>query len=285
MIKVGFIDYYLDEWHANNYPRFISECVGDEIKVCYAYGEIASPKSGKTSEEWCEEKGVECCKTIEEVIEKSDVLMVLAPDNAEKKEELSELAMKSGKRTVIDKTFTTDYDSAKRIFDLAEKYNTPVYTTSALRYAPDYNQIDRDSITAINLIGPNDFDIYSIHMLEPLMSIIRMDAKRVMYIPGESFYTLNIELADGRPASISGYMYPRFPYMIAVASNEKEKNMVVKAEQPFWPGFTADVCDFFKTGEVKVDHKESLAIMAIRTAGLEAMKKPYEWVTVENKVF
>ncbi len=285
MIKVGFIDYYLDEWHANNYPRFISECVGDEIKVCYAYGEIASPKSGKTSEEWCEEKGIKCCKTVEEVIEKSDVLMVLAPDNAEKKEELSELAMKSGKRTVIDKTFTTGYDSAKRIFDLAEKYNTPVYTTSALRYAPDYNQIDRDSITAINLIGPNDFDIYSIHMLEPLMSIIRMDAKRVMYIPGESFYTLNIELADGRPASISGYTYPRFPYMIAVASNEKEKNMVVKAEQPFWPGFTADVCDFFKTGEVKVDHKESLAIMAIRSAGLEAMKKPYEWVTVENKGF
>ena len=23
MIKVGFIDYYLDEWHANNYPAWI----------------------------------------------------------------------------------------------------------------------------------------------------------------------------------------------------------------------------------------------------------------------
>ena len=57
MIKLGFIDYYLDEWHANNYPRFINDCVGDEIKVAYAYGMIASPKTQKTSE--CKEEGRE----------------------------------------------------------------------------------------------------------------------------------------------------------------------------------------------------------------------------------
>lgn len=285
MIKVGFIDYYLDEWHANNYPKFIKDCVGDEIVVSYAYGQIASPKSGKTSEEWCNERGIQCCATIEEVVEKSDVLMVLAPDNAEKKEELSKLAMMSGKPCVIDKTFTTGYDSAKRIFDLAEKYNTPVYTTSALRYAPDYEKIDRETLTSINLVGPKDFDIYSIHMLEPFMNIVKTDVKKVMYIGGENYYTLQMELVDGRPASISGYNYARFPYMIAVSSTELEKNMVVKAEQPFWPGFTADVCDFFKTKEVKVDHRESLAIMAIRSAGLEAMNRPGEWVEVENRGF
>lgn len=285
MFKIGFIDYYLDEWHANNYPKFIKDCVGDEIQVCYAYGQIPSPKSGKTSEEWCAERGIECCATIEEVIEKSDGLMILAPDNAEKKEELSFLAMKSGKPCVIDKTFTTGYDSAKRIFDLAEENNTPVYTTSALRYAPDYEQIDRETLTSINLIGPKDFDIYSIHMLEPFMNIVKTDVKKVMYVEGENYYTLQMELVDGRPASISGYNYARFPYMIAAASSVLEKNMVVKAEQPFWPGFTAGVCDFFKTKEIQVDHRESLAIMAIRSAGLEAMKKPGEWVEVANRGF
>ena len=24
-MNIGFIDYYLDEWHANNYPRLLSE--------------------------------------------------------------------------------------------------------------------------------------------------------------------------------------------------------------------------------------------------------------------
>ncbi|MBQ6702234.1 MAG: Gfo/Idh/MocA family oxidoreductase [Clostridia bacterium] len=283
MIKLGFIDYYLDEWHANNYPKFITDCVGDEIKVAYAYGMIASPKSGKTSAEWCEEHGIELCLTIEEVIEKSDGLLVLSPDNAEMKEELSDLALKSGKPVFIDKTFTTGYESGKRMFDLAEKYNTPVYTTSALRYAPDYDEIDPKDVTAIECIGPNDFDIYSIHMLEPLMKIMKTDAKKVMYTEGEGYYRLSIEFADGRPGSISGYMNKRFPYMIAVAGKTEHK--VVKAANPFWPVFTEALCEFFKTKKPMVDHNESLAIMAIRSAGLEAMKKPGEWVALENRGF
>ena len=31
MIKIGFIDYFLDEWHANNYPKFIAQKFGDEF--------------------------------------------------------------------------------------------------------------------------------------------------------------------------------------------------------------------------------------------------------------
>ena len=283
MIKLGFIDYYLDEWHANNYPRFINDCVGDEIKVAYAYGMIASPKTQKTSEQWCSEHGVELCSSIEEVIEKSDGLVVLSPDNAEMKEMLSEKALMSGKPVFIDKTFTTGYESGKRMFDLAEKYNTPTYTSSALRYAPDYDEINRDDVTAINCIGPNDFDIYSIHMLEPMMDIMKTDAKRVMMTASEGYYMLNIEFADGRLGSISGYKYSRFPYMIAVAGKTEYK--VVKAEAPFWPLFTKALCEFFMTKEIKVDHRESLAIMAIRSAGLKAMESPGTWVEVEYKGF
>lgn len=283
MFNLGFIDYYLDEWHANNYPRFINECVGDRLTVAYAYGQIPSPKTGKTTEEWCAERGITPCATVEEVIEKCDGILVLAPDNAEKKEELAEKALMSGKPVFIDKTFTTDYESGKRMFELAEKYNTPVYTTSALRYAPDYKQIDPADVTALNLVGPNDFDIYSIHMLEPLMAIVRTDAKRVLYTESEGYYSLNIELIDGRPCSVSGYMDKRFPYMIAAAGRTSHR--MVKAEQPFWPVFTEALCGFFLEGGIPVDHRESLAIMAIRTAGLEAMKTPGTWVEVTHRGF
>ncbi len=285
MFKIGFIDYYLDEWHANNYPKFFKECAGDEMEVAYAYGEIASVKSGKTSKEWCEEHGVQLCETIEEIVEKSDGLIILSPDNPERKEDLSKLAMMSGKPCIIDKTFTTGYESGKRLFDLAQKYNTPVYTTSALRYAPDYKQVDNKEVTSINFFGPNDFNNYSIHLLEPLMSIVKTNAKKVMYTLSEGFYMVNIELDDGRPVSISGYMNGRFPFMAAVAGREKEKNFIVKVEQPFWPIYIEAACEFFRTKKPMVDHKESLAIMAIRTAAIEAMKKPGEWVEVENKVF
>ena len=84
MKKIGFIDYYLDEWHANNYPAWIKEASDGEMEVAYAWGKIPSPHSGMTSREWCEKYGIACCDTLEELIEKSDCLIVLALSLAEK---------------------------------------------------------------------------------------------------------------------------------------------------------------------------------------------------------
>ena len=55
MKKVGFIDYYLDEWHANHYPEMLKNASDGNVVAAYAYGMIPSPKTGKTNEEWCRE--------------------------------------------------------------------------------------------------------------------------------------------------------------------------------------------------------------------------------------
>ena len=57
-MKVGFIDYFLDEWHANNYPQLFADASGGEVTVGSAYGLIANPRTGMTSEQWCEKFGV-----------------------------------------------------------------------------------------------------------------------------------------------------------------------------------------------------------------------------------
>ena len=51
-MKLGFIDYYLDEWHANNYPARLRELSGGEIEVAYAFAEIDSPLGGLTTDQW-----------------------------------------------------------------------------------------------------------------------------------------------------------------------------------------------------------------------------------------
>ena len=73
-----------------------------------------------TPEEWAEKKGIELKKSIEEVIEDSDCLVVLSPDNPEMHEELCKLPLASGKRTYVDKTFATSKAEAERIFENAE---------------------------------------------------------------------------------------------------------------------------------------------------------------------
>ena len=73
MKKIGFIDLYISEWHANNYPAWIRESCqerGLEYEVAYAWAEVeVSPRDGKTTDQWCAENNVTRCNSIEEICE------------------------------------------------------------------------------------------------------------------------------------------------------------------------------------------------------------------------
>ncbi|MDD3833672.1 MAG: hypothetical protein PHR18_07230 [Oscillospiraceae bacterium] len=69
-MKIGFIDYFLDEWHANNYIGWIKDASKGQCEVAYAYGMIDSPKGGKSTEQWCSVNNIIKCCTIEELIKK-----------------------------------------------------------------------------------------------------------------------------------------------------------------------------------------------------------------------
>ena len=157
MINVGFIDYYLDEWHANNYPAMLQKASGGELAVTLAYGQIASPITGMTSDAWCAKHGVAKAASVEELVEKSDAIIVLSPDNCEMHEGLCQLPLRSGKPCYVDKTFAPDYPTARRIFDIAEKSGTPCYSTSALRFASEY-QVEPGSVRSIRSWGPFGVD-------------------------------------------------------------------------------------------------------------------------------
>ena len=66
MKKIGLIDYFLNEWHANNLPQWVKDASKGDYEVAYAYGKIASP-DGMTSAQWCETHDVTYCESIEEV--------------------------------------------------------------------------------------------------------------------------------------------------------------------------------------------------------------------------
>ena len=205
-MNIGFIDYYLDEWHANNYPQMLSEASGGELTVKYAYA-VKDKPNGMTTDEWCEKYGVIKCKSIEELVEKSDGIAVLSPDNCELHEELSRLPLMSKKPTYIDKTFAPTAAAAKRIFAIGESENTPCWSTSALRFAAEYGELADKNIKAAALIGPLDFETYSIHLLEPLMMLMKADAKRVIAVKGTEWHTLSVEFCDGRAANITQHRF------------------------------------------------------------------------------
>ena len=132
-----------------------------------------------------------------------DYLIVLSPDNPEFHEELSQSPLQSGKPTYIDKTFAPDRETAIRLFDLAAKHGTPMYSTSALRFASEYRELDRSDIQTISGWGPGAFANYSIHQIEPIVSLMGTSPKRVMYIGTPDSPALLIDFGDGRQATVN----------------------------------------------------------------------------------
>ena len=277
-MKIGFIDYYLDEWHANNYPQMLLENSGGEMVVAYAYGQITSPISGMTSREWCKKYGVELCDSIEEVIEKSDGLVVLSPDNCEKHEELAELALKSGKRTYIDKTFAPDTRSAKAMFALGEEYKTPCYSTSALRFAQEYQSHIGTNVQAVNTWGPNGLETYSIHQLEPIMMLMKGRVRRAMAQTCGQWISLTLEMQDGRSAALLCTGSPTTPFLTNICTENGAEMVEVKSD--FFASFIQNLVRFFRTGQIPVSHEETISIMEAREIALKAAADPGTWVSL-----
>jgi hypothetical protein len=275
MKKIGFIDYFLDEWHAEKYPEWIEEASGGQCKVVYAYGKIDSP-SGVSNSDWCAKKNIELLSSIEDVVEKSDFLIVLSPDNPEFHEELSQLPLRSGKPTYIDKTFAPDRNTALAMFELAHKHGTPMYSSSALRFATEYLETDRQGIETIASIGPGRFENYSIHQIEPIVSLMRSAPRRLMSIGSENSPALLIEFADAKQAEIRHFGW-ECPFSMAVnyaSGNAK----LIRVESDFFAVFIKSMLSFFETGKPAVDESETIDILTIIEYGMIAAKTPYQWV-------
>lgn len=279
MKKVGFIDYYLDEWHANNYPRWIKEHSKGEMEVAWAFGLIDSPIAGRrTNAQWSADMNIPLVGSIEELIEKSDYLVVLSPDNCEMHEQLCQLPLRSGKRTYVDKTFAPDGEIARRIFAIAEESGTPCYSTSALRFAEEYQPLLGKEYDAIAAWGPGDFETYSIHQLEPVMMLMQKQAEAVLFLPAQDAYTLLIRFEGSRTASLTG-LKKGSPFALNVSGPEGSHLALQQSDS--FSRFIPALVRFFETGVAPVSHQETLAIMNVRGAGLKAIQRPGEWVTVE----
>ena len=277
MLKVGFIDYYLDEWHANHYPQYIKEASGGKYEVSFAYGKIDSPIGGMTNKEWSEKYGIPLLNSIEEVVEKSDRIIVLSPDNPEMHEELCRIPLASGKLVYVDKTFAPDRQAAERIAAHAEKHHTKWFSSSALRFSTELEEIDKASVHRIYSEGPGTYDMYSIHQIEPIVCLMESRAKEVMFIGEKDHPSMLIRFEDGRIAEM--HQSGGLPFRI-VADNAENKSKVCEIQSDYFMLFIEALVQFFDTGIVPVPNTQTIDVIAIREAGIKAMQTPFCWTKV-----
>ena len=270
MKKIGFVDYYISEWHANNYPAWIKEkCeeLGLDYEVAYAWAELDVSLVDKvTTDEWCAKYGVEKCDTIEELCEKSDVILVLAPSDPDKHLGYAEKVLPYGKRTYIDKTFAPDYETACKIFDIAEKHGTPFFSSSALRFAEELNNIENPT-SMVTIGGGGSIQEYIVHQCEMVVKKMGTDIASVVANPHgtQMFITVNFE--SGKTATmIYGRSMPFGSYMANAEGKEGWKQVTL----PFFKGLITDILNFYETGKFSFDGQETKAVIKLREMAVKA---------------
>lgn len=279
MKKIGFIDHYINEWHADNYPKFIADSAfAGKFEVALAWEET-TVEGRKPLDQWCAEMGIPKAESMEQVIEECDCLIVLSPDNPERHEDLSKLPLASGKPVYIDKPFADSLAAAKRIVEMAKAANTPMMSSSALRFDSTIKEalakIGDQPVNYVTMRGPGTFPLYSIHQIEPLVTFMGTGAKQVMQCGGKGSDLMVIDYADGRRAAVN--VIPNHPFEYSVSYGDG--GIVVLKELPdYFPRFIDAMLAFFESKEPSVPIEQTLEITALIEAGVTALKTPDQWV-------
>lgn len=282
MIKIGFIDKYLNNWHSDHYPEYMrvaSRLYGIDARLTAAWAETDHPDGGLTTEQWCEWQGCRRAMTCEELIATADVLMVMCADNCLPHEELAQQALASGKPLYCDKTFAPDLAAAVRMFDRAEKYGTPMFTCSAQRYCMEllgYLDSRRADTLFCSTTGPGDMINYSIHQFEMIQHVMGEGALRCKGFTAAASRHLVFEYADGRMATFT--QSPKAPFTLAVSEGGDSGRGIEVGD--YYMNFMHTLLKFFAEGKPPVPRRDTLEIMAMQQAGREALASPDTWVGV-----
>lgn len=288
MKTVGVIDNYISNFHTNTYHKLFHDLAVEDgreeyvITHIYAKSDV-SPSTGETTAQWCEKHHAKACDTIQEVCDAVDVIMVLSPNNPELHEELCALPLQSGKPVYVDKTFAPDFQTACAIKALGDKHNALYWSSSATRFSPQltrYLAEDAPVVPTVTVQGGNVFEIYSIHLIELMNTIMKNGAVSVVCRNNTANLIFEVEFEDGRRAFLNQFV--KSPAAFRLYPEADGACQEIDLGGDFWRGFVAALLDFFDTKKAPIPVENTVECIAVRSAMQKAMQHVGEKIAVER---
>ena len=287
MLKIGFADYYLNNWHADNYPQFLREVIarfGYDARVTHAFGILdAPPQGGLTTAQWCAQRNIVPAASMDQLVEEVDAIMVIAADNSAWHEEVCQLPLRSGKPVFVDKTFAPDLETGKRLFELAERHGTPIFSSSAQRYCQsilDYQAAHAQRPMFVSTVGHHSLDSYAVHQLEPIVALMGTGVKRIKgFAVGSAVTQLILDYGEGRMANFVQSPQPWAEFNFMVSDGETGQRLI-SDDRNFYHNLAKAIMDFFVHGICPVQKEETLEILAIIDAARVARIKQDVWLDI-----
>jgi len=272
MKKIGFLDDSLDNFHADTFLRLSRESWEKKgWKVDCAMG-----INQEESRAWAKANNVRYADGIGE-FQNCDAIMVLAPGNPGAHLSLVESAVQFGVPVYVDKPFAPDFESAKKIFSVADSHNVPLITTSALRCAPALTEFianeGRDKITHIRTwCGSGEFEEYAIHAVEMMVSTMGAQIEQCMHLNTAGQRQIHARFSGGRTGSVFFHPNSATHYQ-AMISIPGETRHVPCGGPGMFEALGDLVLEFFVTRKEVVDRHESLAIRKLLDFALSSCEQ------------
>lgn len=294
--KVGVIG--LDTSHsiaftkALNDPNAAPDLAGFPVVAAYPKGSLTIESSYSRIPKYTEQMkkmGVEIVDSIDELLDKVDVVLLETNDGNRHLEQAIPV-FKAGKPVFIDKPVAGSLSDAVAIFDGAEQYNVPVFSSSSLRYMESAQAIRRGerigSVTGADTYSPAlleethpDLFWYGIHGVETLFTVMGTGCKNVVRVHSDGTDVVTGTWKDGRIGTFRGRRTGKHSYG-GTAFGEQGETQIgpYTGYQPL----IREIVNFFPTGEPPVSREETLEIYAFMEAADESKRKGGASVTLES---
>lgn len=286
IIRIGIIG--LDTSHAPafakvlNDPKAPENLSGCKVVIAYPHGspdiESSSSRIPKYTQQF-RDMGIEIADSIPELLEKVDAVLLETNDGRPHLEQVLPV-LKAGKPCFVDKPIAASLSDAIAIFAASEKYGTPMFSSSSLRYTPGAQAIRGGS--AGDVIGADayspcslekthpDLYWYGIHGVETLFTVMGPGCQTVSRVSTEDTDFVTGTWSDGRVGTFRGSRTGKRGYGGTVYGS---KSIAEIGTHAGYEPLLVEIIKFFRTGEVPVAKAETLEIYAFMSAADESKRQ------------
>ncbi|MBI1348359.1 hypothetical protein GC163_18950 [bacterium] len=295
VIRIGVIG--LDTSHAPafakllNDPNAEADVAGCKVVAAYPKGspDIKSSTDrvpGYTQQ--FEEMGIEIVDSIPALLEKVDCVLLETNDGRPHLEQVLPV-LKAGKKCFIDKPIAGSLTDAIAIFEASKKYNTPIFSSSSLRYMAMAQEVRNGKIgkvTGCDAFSPCSLEAthpdlfwYGIHGVEILYTVMGTGCESVTRAHSDSFDLVTGTWADGRIGTFRGIRQGGSGYGGRAFG---EKGVVDLGGFGGYRPLAVEIVKFFKSGELPVTAEETLELYTFMEAADESKRQGGKPVKLEE---
>jgi predicted dehydrogenase len=292
-IRVGLIG--LDTSHAVAFTQLLNDPArpdhvpGARVVAAFKQGtpeiEASATRIDKFTAELRDTWKIEIVGSVDELLRRVDAVMISSVDGrAHLAQARAVLAAK--KPLFVDKPFTASVKDALELARLARENNTPIFSSSSLRYTDDVVGVKRDprvqQVQGAITWGPAtlephhpDLFWYGIHAVEMLYTFMGPGCERVTRTFSAGADAVVGHWKDGRIGIVRGTRDSAQTYgqvvfgPKAIVTAPEPANTASNASAPkrsSYYGLLVAIVDFFRTGKSPVPIDETLEIMAFMEA-------------------